>query len=108
MIKVMIPGFGPLEISCVVTDPTGTHSFKGGLSRCRQLMGLLPPPLNLPSAPLTRWCWHWPASISLDARYAKREPWSGLPICPSPHHRILRDVRSTTQFASLPGARCQS
>jgi len=48
MIKVMIPGFGPLEISCVVTDPTGTHSFKGGLSRCRQLMGLLPPPLKPP------------------------------------------------------------
>jgi len=48
MIKVMIPGFGPLEISCVVTDPTGTHSFKGGLSRCRQLMGLLPPPPKPP------------------------------------------------------------
>lgn len=29
MIKLMIPGFGPLEIKHVVTDYTGTHSFKG-------------------------------------------------------------------------------
>lgn len=29
MIKLMIPGFGPLEIRRIVTDYTGTHSFKG-------------------------------------------------------------------------------
>ncbi|MGH7810097.1 MAG: hypothetical protein ACREP5_07455, partial [Candidatus Binatia bacterium] len=29
MIRLRIPGFGPLEISRVVTDYTGTHSFKG-------------------------------------------------------------------------------
>ena len=29
MIKLAIPGFGPLEIRRVVTDYTGTHSFKG-------------------------------------------------------------------------------
>ena len=33
MIKLMIPGFGPLEISRVVTDYTGTHSFKGVVRR---------------------------------------------------------------------------
>ncbi len=29
MIRVTIPGFGPLEISRIVTDYTGTHSFRG-------------------------------------------------------------------------------
>jgi soluble P-type ATPase len=29
MIKLAIPGFGPLEINCIVTDYTGTHSFGG-------------------------------------------------------------------------------
>src|SRR5579859_3723692 len=29
MIRVAIPGFGPLEIDHIVTDYTGTHSFKG-------------------------------------------------------------------------------
>lgn len=29
MIKLSVPGFGPLEIRRVVTDYTGTHSFKG-------------------------------------------------------------------------------
>jgi soluble P-type ATPase len=29
MIKVAIPGFGRLEINCIVTDYTGTHSFRG-------------------------------------------------------------------------------
>ena len=29
MIKLAIPGFGPLEIRRVVTDYTGTHSFQG-------------------------------------------------------------------------------
>ena len=29
MIKLLIPGFGPLEIRRVVTDYTGTHSFQG-------------------------------------------------------------------------------
>lgn len=29
MIELTIPGFGPLQISHVVTDYTGTHSFKG-------------------------------------------------------------------------------
>lgn len=29
MLKLTIPGFGPLEIRRVVTDYTGTHSFKG-------------------------------------------------------------------------------
>src|SRR6476659_8420839 len=33
MIKLTIPGFGPLEISRVVTDYTGTHSFKGVVRR---------------------------------------------------------------------------
>jgi soluble P-type ATPase len=33
MIKLLIPGFGPLEISRVVTDYTGTHSFKGVVRR---------------------------------------------------------------------------
>ena len=33
MIKVVIPGFGPLEIRHVVTDYTGTHSFKGRVRR---------------------------------------------------------------------------
>lgn len=33
MIKLMIPGFGPLEIRRVVTDYTGTHSFKGVVRR---------------------------------------------------------------------------
>ena len=33
MIKVVIPGFGPLEIRRVVTDYTGTHSFKGIVRR---------------------------------------------------------------------------
>jgi soluble P-type ATPase len=33
MIKVTIPGFGPLEINRVVTDYTGTHSFKGRVRR---------------------------------------------------------------------------
>ncbi|MEO8186171.1 MAG: hypothetical protein ABI580_02260, partial [Burkholderiaceae bacterium] len=33
MIKLAIPGFGPLEISRVVTDYTGTHSFKGVVRR---------------------------------------------------------------------------
>jgi soluble P-type ATPase len=33
MIKLMIPGFGPLEVRRVVTDYTGTHSFKGVVRR---------------------------------------------------------------------------
>ena len=33
MIKLTIPGFGPLEIRRVVTDYTGTHSFKGVVRR---------------------------------------------------------------------------
>jgi len=33
MIKFTIPGFGPLEMSRVVTDYTGTHSFKGVVRR---------------------------------------------------------------------------
>ena len=33
MIKLTIPGFGPLEISRVVADYTGTHSFKGVVRR---------------------------------------------------------------------------
>ena len=33
MIKLMIPGFGPLEIRRVVTDYTGTHSYKGVVRR---------------------------------------------------------------------------
>src|SRR5262245_55656042 len=33
MIKLMIPGFGPLEIHRVVTDYTGTHSLKGVVRR---------------------------------------------------------------------------
>jgi soluble P-type ATPase len=33
MIKLMVPGFGPLEIIRVVTDYTGTHSFKGIVRR---------------------------------------------------------------------------
>ena len=33
LIKLMIPGFGPLEIRRVVTDYTGTHSFKGVVRR---------------------------------------------------------------------------
>ncbi len=33
MIKLMIPGFGPLEINRVVTDYTGTHSFNGVVRR---------------------------------------------------------------------------
>ena len=33
MIKLLIPGFGPLEINRVVTDYTGTHSFKGVVRR---------------------------------------------------------------------------
>ena len=33
MIRLTIPGFGPLEISRVVTDYTGTHSFKGVVRR---------------------------------------------------------------------------
>ena len=46
MIKLMIPGFGPLEIVRVVTDYTGTHSFKGGVrksvrTRLAQLAKLL-------------------------------------------------------------------
>ena len=38
MIKLTIPGFGPLEISRVVTDYTGTHSFKGVVSRIIELV----------------------------------------------------------------------
>ncbi|HEY7221614.1 MAG TPA: ATPase P [Candidatus Binatia bacterium] len=33
MIKLSIPGFGPLEIRRVVTDYTGTHSFKGAVRK---------------------------------------------------------------------------
>jgi soluble P-type ATPase len=33
VIKLSIPGFGPLEIRRVVTDYTGTHSFKGVVRR---------------------------------------------------------------------------
>lgn len=33
MIRIAIPGFGPLEIRTVVTDYTGTHSFKGLVRR---------------------------------------------------------------------------
>ncbi len=33
MIKLTIPGFGPLEIRRIVTDCTGTHSFKGVVRR---------------------------------------------------------------------------
>jgi soluble P-type ATPase len=33
MIKLMIPGFGALEVRRVVTDYTGTHSFKGVVRR---------------------------------------------------------------------------
>jgi len=33
MIKLLIPGFGPLEINRVVTDYTGTHSLKGVVRR---------------------------------------------------------------------------
>ena len=33
MIKLLIPGFGPLEIRRIVTDYTGTHSFKGVVRR---------------------------------------------------------------------------
>ena len=33
MIKLDIPGFGPLEIRRVVTDYTGTHSFQGVVRR---------------------------------------------------------------------------
>lgn len=33
MIKLTIPGFGPLEIRRVVTDYTGTHSFQGVVRR---------------------------------------------------------------------------
>ena len=33
MIKLAIPGFGPLEIRRVVTDYTGTHSFQGVVRR---------------------------------------------------------------------------
>jgi soluble P-type ATPase len=33
MIRLMVPGFGPLEIRRVVTDYTGTHSFKGVVRR---------------------------------------------------------------------------
>jgi soluble P-type ATPase len=29
MIRLAIPGFGPMDIRLVVTDYTGTHSFKG-------------------------------------------------------------------------------
>jgi soluble P-type ATPase len=33
MIRIAIPGFGPLEIDRVVTDYTGTHSFKGAVRK---------------------------------------------------------------------------
>jgi soluble P-type ATPase len=46
MIKLTIPGFGPLEIRRVVTDYTGTHSFKGVVrksvrTRLARLAGLV-------------------------------------------------------------------
>jgi len=37
VIKLSIPGFGPLEIRRVVTDYTGTHSFKGVVRRSVRL-----------------------------------------------------------------------
>src|SRR5262249_20968424 len=42
-------------------------------------------------------CFTSPASISLDALYAKKELCSSLPTCLLLHHGILRDDRSTTQ-----------
>jgi soluble P-type ATPase len=33
VIKLAIPGFGPLKIDRVVTDFTGTHSFQGVVRR---------------------------------------------------------------------------
>jgi hypothetical protein len=94
-----------VSCACVTSGfwPTAPQAFLQSVVNSSTLILLSPSSLQ---NEFTNSCSNSPASISLDALYAKRERWSSLPT--SPHHGILRDDRSTTQDLCASGALCQS